>query len=403
MTIALRLVVGVVVLSVTVLAASTSWTGVGTRGTSVTAAVWDWPATSMATASRNSWWAPSARTTGRAACTSTTAPPEPSSPRSSARASVTGSEGGSPGAGDFNGDGQPDVAVASVKWGADQRGKVYVLSGPVPSLSAPLFSVTGSAGDSLGDELRGGFDFNRDGFDDIMMSSPYNDEGAADGGKIQVLGGPDGRVLFSRAGTDAGRSLGISAGLGDIDADGFLDVIAGSFYSSGAGRVTVYSGLTGGVILTKTSPQSGDRFGGVVSSAGDFNGDGFGDFAVAAPGSGRTYLYAGPSGTLLTVKNDAAEAMAFVRDVNGDGFSDLAVGVPSHKVAGKLVGRITVYGGNALGSGEVLATITGPGSQSNFGYYLAGGAELTASGWPDLLAGAPELNRKGAAYILSLP
>jgi len=95
--------------------------------------------------------------------------------------------------------------------------------------------------------------------------------------------------------------------------------------------------------------------------------------------------------------------MAFVGDVNGDGFGDLAMGVPSHKVAGKNVSRITVYGGNTLGSGVVLATITGPGSNTNFGYFLAGGAELTAGGWRDLLAGAPELNRKGAAYILSLP
>jgi hypothetical protein len=44
-----------------------------------------------------------------------------------------------------------------------------------------------------------------------------------------------------------------------------------------------------------------------------------------------------------------------------------------------------------------------PGSQSNVGSYLDGGSELTARGWPDLLAGAPELNRKGAAYILALP
>ena len=403
MTIALRIVVGVVVLSVTVLAASTSWTGVGTtrderygRGVGLAGDLnGDGIEEFMVGAvGANNWTGRVHVHNGATKVIVATLIGEGIGYRLGGRLT---------GAGDFNGDGQPDVAVASVKWGADQRGKAYVLSGPVPSLSAPLFSVTGSAGDSLGDELRGGFDFNRDGFDDILVSSPYNDEGAADGGKIQVLGGPDGRVLFSRAGTDAGRSLGISAGIGDINADGFLDVIAGSFYSSGAGRVTVYSGLTGGVILTKTSPQSDDRFGVVVSSAGDFNGDGFGDFAVAAPGSGKTYLYAGPNGTLLTVKNDAAEAMAFVRDVNGDGFSDLAVGVPSHKEAGKLVGRITVYGGNALGSGVVLATLTGPGSYSNFGYYLAGGTELTASGWPDLLAGAPELNRKGAAYILSLP
>jgi hypothetical protein len=402
-TIALRIVVGVVVLSVTVLTASTSWTGVGDtrderygRGVGLAGDLnGDGIDEFMVGAVGAANW------TGRVQVHD--------GATKAVVAELVGEGigyrlgGRLTGAGDFNGDGQPDVVIASVKWGADQRGKVYVLSGPVPSLSTPLFSVTGGAGDSLGDELRGGFDFNRDGFDDILVSSPHNDDGAADGGKIQVLGGPDGRVLFSRAGTDAGRSLGISAGLGDIDADGFLDVIAGSFYSSGAGRVTVYSGLTGGVILTKTGSQSGDRFGVVVSSAGDFNGDGFGDFAVAAPGTGKTYLYAGPNGTLLTVKNDAAEAMAFVSDVNGDGFDDLAVGVPSHREAGKLVGRITVYGGNSLGSGTVLATITGPGSNTNFGYFLAGSAELTAGGWRDLLAGAPELNRKGAAYVLSLP
>lgn len=307
------------------------------------------------------------------------------------------------GAGDFNGDGQPDVAVASVKWGADQRGKVYVLSGPVPSLAAPIFSATGHAGDALGDELRGGFDFNLDGFDDILVSSPYNDEGSADGGKIQVLGGPDGRVLFSKVGTAAGHSLGISADVGDINADGFLDVIAGSFYSSGIGTVNVYSGLTGGLLLTKASPQNGDRFGVVVSTAGDFNGDGFGDFAVGAPGSGKTYVYAGPAGGLLTTRADAAEALAFVRDVNGDGFGDIAVGVPSHRAGGKAIGRITIYGGNTLGSAVALATFTGLASNTNFGYFLTGGAELTGGGWLELLASAPELGRKGAAYILSSP
>jgi len=301
-------------------------------------------------------------------------------------------------AGDFNGDGINDAAIAAPKWGPGQQGRVYVFSGPVPAYTAVLFSATGATGDALGDDLTG-LDFNNDGFGDILVSSPYNDDGGSNAGKFQIFGGPDGRVLFSKTGIIAERSLGISLAHGDVDGDRIQDIVAGTFYSSGVGKVYVYSGATGGVLLTKSGEGSRDRYGVVVGSAGDFNADGFADFVVGAPGAGKIYVYAGPSGALLATKADAAEKLAPVGDINNDGYDDFAAGTPSYKAGNKRTGRITIYGGPDL---RVLSTITGP-PDSDFGYFLSSGADLTGDGVSDLLAGAPNYLRKGAAFLFSLP
>jgi hypothetical protein len=302
-------------------------------------------------------------------------------------------------AGDFNGDGVNDAAVAAVKWGPNQEGRIYVFSGPIPGYGSVLFSATGNAGDALGDELHGPLDFNRDGFGDIIVGAPYNDEGATNGGKIQVLGGPDGRVLFSKIGTVAERQLGISANHGNFDGDGIPDIVAGTFYASGIGKVFVYSGASGNLLWTKSGEGNRDRYGVVVSSVGDFNGDGLDDFVVGAPGAGKMYVYAGGSGALLYTKGEATEKLAPMGDVNGDGFADFASGVPSYRSGGKRLGKITVYGGPDL---RVLSTITGP-ADGDLGFYFAGGADLTGDGIADLLAGAPGYLKKGAAFLFALP
>ena len=300
--------------------------------------------------------------------------------------------------GDFNGDGIKDAAIAAVKWGVSQQGRVYVFSGPVPSYASVLFSVTGAPGDALGDELQG-LDFNNDGFGDILVGAPFNDEGGSNAGKIQVFGGPDGRVLFSKVGSVAERSVGISLAHADVDGDHIDDIVAGTFYSSGIGKVYVYSGATGELLLTKSGEGNRDRYGVTVGSAGDFNADGFADFVVGAPGAGKIYVYAGPTGALLGTKSDAAEKLAAVGDINNDGYADFAAGTPSFKSGGKRTGRITIYGGPDL---RVLSTIIGP-PDSDFGFFFAAGADLTLDGVGDLLAGAPTYLKKGAAVLFSLP
>jgi hypothetical protein len=303
-------------------------------------------------------------------------------------------------AGNFDCDplGVADVAVASVKWGQEQVGKVYVFSGPTPGYQSLLLSVTGTtSGDGLGDAISGRLDLNQDGCGDLLVGSPWNDDGGTNAGKVQVLGGPDGRVLLSVVGTAVERQFGISAAHADINDDGVEDIIVGTFYSSGIGKAYVYSGADGSLLITRSGAASRDRFGAHVGSAGDFNRDGFDDFIVAAPGGGKFYVYAGPTGQLIFTGSEVAESFSPMGDVNGDGFDDFAVGIPSSKAGGKRVGKINVYGGGAL-----LGTIAGSSANADFGYYMSGGKDLTGDGLVDLLAGAPGFNKKGAAYLLSL-
>lgn len=303
-------------------------------------------------------------------------------------------------AGDFNCDGVNDFAVASVRWGATGEGKVSVLSGTGPGAVAPLgalFSVTGTtSGDGLGDALSGRLDFNNDGCGDILIGSPWNDEGGANAGKIQVFGGPNGQLLWSTVGSVPERSLGISLGHGDINDDGVADVIAGTFYSSGFGKAYVYSGADGSLLLTKTGTGTRDRFGAVAGSAGDFNRDGIDDFAVAAPGAARFHVYAGgltptTMGALIATVSEAAESFAPLGDVNSDGFDDFGAGVPSWKVGSKRYGKVTVYGG-----GGAISTVVPPSANTDMGYYQSGAAGR-------LLVGGPGYNKKGAAYMYALP
>ena len=150
--------------------------------------------------------------------------------------------------------------------------------------------------------------------------------------------------------TVGARSAPVVASWGttpDVNGDGFADVLVGAIGGGygDAGRAYVYLGGPGGpsqspaTILTGDAP--GRYFGGSVASAGDVNGDGFADVVVGAVGayggSGRVYLYLGGATGLATspattiTGNDGftsnfGDSVASAGDVNGDGYADVVVG-----------------------------------------------------------------------------
>src|SRR5262249_19086146 len=128
-----------------------------------------------------------------------------------------------------------------------------------------------------------------------------------------LYGGPgaDGMPEVRLDGEDAGDDFGVSvAGLGDINGDGFDDVIVGApLHGAGGskpGRAYVYFGgveMDAVPDLVLDGERDGDQFGNSVASAGDFNGDGRPDIVVGGYNhgysntrGGRAYVYFGGPG-----------------------------------------------------------------------------------------------------------
>ncbi|MEZ4652609.1 MAG: VCBS repeat-containing protein [Candidatus Eisenbacteria bacterium] len=172
----------------------------------------------------------------------------------------------------------------------------------------------------------------------------------------------------------------VVAVVGDINADGYDDVLVGAPQDDtgglGAGAAYLYFGgpamdWTPDVIMTG---NSGNAFGASVSGAGDANGDGYLDFLVgatgAAGGDGRAYLFLGGPGvdgvadvTFVPFESSPFEfgaSVAALGDVSGDGYDDVGVGNP-----GGDQGYHIYYGGPGI-NGQV--DDTGPsGGESSTG------------------------------------
>jgi len=292
-------------------------------------------------------------------------------------------------AGDVNGDGFDDVIVGAPNDGPaeDGAGAAYVISGQDGAI---LHVFEGSApGESLGAAVSGTGDVDRDGFDDVVVLG---------GGKAHVYSGLTGSLLytFSPAST-VGRA-------GDVNADGWDDILVGATQDdpgrTDSGTARVYSGRDGKVIFTFHGFGTGDWFGYAVCGAGDINRDGYADIAVGAPrfdpkGIGFVKVFSGANGYVLrTLHGDAAghrfgTSLSSAGDVNRDGFEDLIVGSEYVGYAAA-VGIARVLSGK---DGTTLHTFSGEYESDRFGCSVGGGADVNGDGYPDLIVGAPAAGR----------
>ncbi len=353
-------------------------------------------------------------------------------------------------AGDINHDGFTDIVTGAPLYESapaqSDEGRFFVTyGGACGPACAPFAELilpddqreSNQAGANFGYSTSGAGDVNGDGYADVIVGAPLFDGSSfpcpifqicpvPDAGQAQVfLGGSGGLALSASwivTGASANSKLGYSvASAGDVNGDGFGDVIVGmplnDFGQSDSGRALLYlgsaSGLAGSPSWVKDGALANARFGSDVASAGDVNRDGYSDVIIGAEGHGGTgaaYVYLGqPTAGAYTAGlapnpirtylgsypgSSVGVAVATAGDVNRDGFSDIVIGDPTFlddPDLGPQIGRVDVYHGSATGpSATPNRTLYGEytqGGSNRFGSGVVGAGDVDGDGYGDLLVG----------------
>ena len=376
-------------------------------------------------------------------------------------------------AGDVNGDGFDDMIVGApsaddvgnAKPGA---GESYLIFGGTSLQTSIDLANLGTAGITLfgadtGDKSGGSVsragDVNGDGYADFIIGASSADSlnnGAADAGDSYVIFGgaalPSTIDLFN-LGSAGITILGVNAGdnsgnfvnsAGDVNGDGYSDLLIGAVNADGLGNTKVNAGETY-VVFGSSSPQSlinlgiagaanvtifgadaGDLSASSVSSAGDVNGDGYDDILIGAhlgaslgnarAIAGESYLIFGGATLSTSIEllslgaagvtiygADAGDksgiAVSGAGDVNGDGFDDILVG--AWNADGLSNGKpdsgdsYVIFGNAAMPTtidlavlGNAGVTIFGVDTGDNNGFSVRGAGDVNSDGFDDIIMGA---------------
>ncbi|MBN1900887.1 FG-GAP repeat protein [Candidatus Sumerlaeota bacterium] len=346
-------------------------------------------------------------------------------------------------AGDVNGDGFADILVGASHYGSGlvYEGAAFAWYGSASGLGAsgiPAnadWKVTGGQNYAyLGTSVDTAGDVNGDGYSDIIICAPeYANSETKEGaafvwyGSAAGIGGdetPEG-ADWAMEGNEANIFFAQSASLaGDVNGDGFSDVIIGSpFY--GNGRAYAYYGSPSGLSESQNwmgeSDIGASSFGRSVSTAGDVNGDGFADVIIGAPyyGMGAAFVFHGSGSGLSATADweinsgqsniDFGGSVKTAGDVNGDGFSDIIIGAPQYKYANQEEGIALIFYGSNQGLKEPASPLTPDillkSNQYNslFGKSVAPAGDVNGDGFSDVIIGAPgftaNLLSEGAAFV----
>lgn len=339
-------------------------------------------------------------------------------------------------AGDIDGDGFGDVVVSCPQWtnGQTQEGKIYVFRGQIdgPSNTVWWRREQNQSNAAFGSSIAIG-DWNGDTFDDVASGAPAWDAAVLSEGRVVVyngsVNGPSLATSWSMTGAQPFAMFGNSvANAGDVNGDGYEDLIVGSpgfmVREESLGRAYLFLGGANGLetlpAWTRDGSLPGEQFGWTVASAGDANGDGYGDVLVGTPNLdlagytdiGAAYLYLGSQSGLSAVSawsevgDQAGELMGFslacAGDVNGDGLSDFAVGAPGRTVDAANEGAVDIYYGAADIASTPDLVLSEGASGSKYGWSVSSAGDVNGDGLSDFAVGAPfftqTLENRGAMF-----
>jgi hypothetical protein len=308
-------------------------------------------------------------------------------------------------AGDVDGDGYDDVIVGALNFTNEQdgEGRVFVYHGSDSGLEAVAAWTTEVDQDwaEFGWSVAAAGDVNGDDFDDVIVSARNFGNGQLYEGRALVFHGSDtgleALAAWTAESNQAQGHFGQSvAGAGDVDADGFDDVIV--IEEEGAQGVYVYHGSAGGLEALPRWTGAAGGSGWSVSTAGDVNGDGFAD--IIGAGADGAFVHHGSADGLEDVAAWTARSehggiffgrsVSTAGDVNGDGFDDVVVGEYDDSNPELLEGRAFVYHGSAAGLGAAPAWSTESDQDSaQLGWSVSTAGDVNADGFGDVVIGAP--------------
>ncbi|MBC8173079.1 MAG: FG-GAP repeat protein [Chitinophagales bacterium] len=271
-------------------------------------------------------------------------------------------------------------------------------------------------------------DVNGDGYDDLFVGAVSHSEPLAteeEEGKLYLYyGGPDGLSLtpaWTYQPNVMTSVTGFDTGAGDLNGDGYSDLVAGCIQWTGTiaeqGRVLLFYGSDSGPSVLPDWEFQGTQVQELMGSStaldGDINGDGYNDLFISAKmhdnpetNEGKVWGFygsdSGPVGPVWSYESNQDDAIggfpvSYAGDVDKDGYDDIIIGINAYDFDEVNDGLAVVFYGSVGGLSTTPDWQASSGQKkSNFGHWADGAGDVNGDGYDDVVVTALNMESEEA-------